>query len=301
MTEKIVTYDKFSPDTGEQLVFDPSSFSKFMECPRKYQLSVREGWRSQKQNPATGWGHAVHAGLEMLDKAEAQGRSWDEELPNVLKYLAGDPFGLKGSEDNGRTIQTSMRAIVWYVEQFRDDTLKIAKLPNGEAAVEVRYEVELPGTGKRISGRVDRVVEYGDGLYIVDRKTTKKTLGDWFFRDYQPSLQLYTYVWALRDVIGLPVLGAMIEGIQAAVGFNRFERATYYMGEEQIEEHVRNLAWHASDVAKMEAEGYYPQRFSACGNFGGCEFRDVCSKSGRLRDIYLRADFNQKLYGGGNG
>jgi hypothetical protein len=33
---------------------------------------------------------------------------------------------------------------------------------------------------------------------------------------------------------------------------------------------------------------------TACDKYGGCEFREVCSKSPSVRDKFLKADFKQE-------
>ena len=32
---------------------------------------------------------------------------------------------------------------------------------------------------------------------------------------------------------------------------------------------------------------------SSCGNYGGCEFRHICSKSPQVREMFLKGDFSK--------
>ena len=37
--------------------------------------------------------------------------------------------------------------------------------------------------------------------------------------------------------------------------------------------------------------GYWPMNDTACDKFGGCRFREVCSKSPDVREMFLKTDF----------
>jgi hypothetical protein len=39
--------------------------------------------------------------------------------------------------------------------------------------------------------------------------------------------------------------------------------------------------------------GYWPQNDTSCDKFGGCKFREVCSRSPKVRDAYLKATFDK--------
>jgi hypothetical protein len=37
----------------------------------------------------------------------------------------------------------------------------------------------------------------------------------------------------------------------------------------------------------------FPRNLSSCNNYGGCEFRDICSKGQQFRDQFLRGSFTK--------
>ena len=45
------------------------------------------------------------------------------------------------TEDKARGLEATMRAIVWRAEEFWEDTIKIATMPDGDPALEQRFEV----------------------------------------------------------------------------------------------------------------------------------------------------------------
>ena len=73
-------------DNGQpiQKIWDTSSLSSFLACPRYYKFSVLDGWRSTRYSSATGFGSAVHAGLEELDKARHEGKTKDVSVNQAV-------------------------------------------------------------------------------------------------------------------------------------------------------------------------------------------------------------------------
>ena len=147
-------------ENGEpiQKIWDTSSLSSFLACPRYYKLSVLEGWKSTKYSSATGFGSAVHEGLEELDKARHEGMSKDESLRRAIKLVLNN-FGedLKQADENARGLEAALRAVVWKAEEFWDDNLKLATMPDGSPALEQRFEVPIGDRGHRFSGRIDKI------------------------------------------------------------------------------------------------------------------------------------------------
>jgi len=39
---------------------------------------------------------------------------------------------------------------------------------------------------------------------------------------------------------------------------------------------------------------YYPADFTACNNYGGCRFKEVCSASPDRRNLFLDNDFDKQ-------
>jgi len=286
------TFVKFEDGTGRQMCWDASSLGNAARCQEYYRLNTLERYR-WKADPdvSRNWGKAVHMGLEEYDIALVAGAEWDEALWKAVGELQKDPFELGGSKDNTRTVETSIRAIMWYAIQFQKDVIETAVLEDGTPAIEVRFEVPLPDSDFRISGRIDKLAHIGGMLHCIDRKTTKKTIGPYYFRMYDMNAQILTYLWALSRFLDERVYGFMIEVIQAMVGGNRFGRNIFNVTEERLQEFERDMLYWINNIEEAHATGKWIHNWESCGNYGGCVFRDVCRAGPSRRHRILNEKF----------
>jgi hypothetical protein len=103
---------------------------------------------------------------------------------------------------------------------------------NGKIALELHYALPLPfkaytGENYILTGYFDEFVqdtEEGD-YWVLERKHTTRTISDYYFYTYNPSVQIFTY-----DLVGSIMLpgkqlrGVIVEALQTAVTFSRPER-----------------------------------------------------------------------------
>jgi hypothetical protein len=85
-----------------------------------------------------------------------------------------------------------------------------------------------------------------------------------------------------------PVKGVMIDAAQIAVGFTKFERGFTFRTPEQSTEWLHDAEYHIKRTWEAAEQGW-PMNDTACMNYGGCPYIDVCSKSPQVRMISLRA------------
>ena len=194
------------------------------------------------------------------------------------------------SDHNTKTRENLIRTIVWYVEQFREDSCTTVILSNGKPAVEHSFRLEADN-GIILAGHLDRLVDYGGKPYIQDQKTTGTTITARFFAAFNPDTQMSLYTFAGRSIFGIPVKGVMIDAAQIAVGFTRFERGFTFRDAPQLDEWYDNAMHHILAAQRATREQHFPMNTASCGNYGGCEFRNICSKSPAIRDQFLKGDF----------
>ncbi len=286
-------------DNGQpiQKIWDTSSLSSFLACPRYYKLSVLEGWKSTQYASATGFGSAVHAGLEELDKARHEGANKQTATNRAVALVLKD-YGedLKLADDNARGLESALRAVVWKAEEFWDDNLKLATMPDGSPALEQRFEVPIGDKGHRFSGRIDKIVSVDDRLYLVDTKTTKSSLSEYYFNGYMPNNQVFAYIWACREVLKLPVDGFIIDAVQTGSNFCRFARQVYNVSKELVDEWYADTLHHLEISDVYANSQYYPANFTSCGNYGGCRYREACAHAKSQRNIFFGNDFQQEYH-----
>ncbi len=143
-----------------------------------------------------------------------------------------------------------------------------------------------------LSGHLDRVVSFQDSLFVMDRKTATSTLSDYYFVQFEPSNQMTLYSLAAKVVMNAPVKGVIIDAAQIKLEDNHaYVRRFTYRTEGQLEEWTHDLRfWFAQAESYAEA-GYWPMNDTACSMYGGCRFREICSKDPGVRENFLKSKF----------
>ena len=226
-----------------------------------------------------------------------------ELLTETWDRTETNPEGAPWTPDhNLKTRDNLVRSVVWYLEQFGDDNdpATTVILQNGRPAVELSFRFEVDD-GLMLSGHLDRVVEFMGGNYVMDRKTSTTTVSSYYFDQYQPDNQMSLYSYAAQVIYQTPVRGVIIDAAQIAVGFTRFERGMTYRTPAQLEEWLDDTRAYVNMAQAMgegmvhfaESERYraWPMNDKSCHKYGGCVFRDICSKDAHVRQIFLDSDF----------
>jgi hypothetical protein len=255
------------------------------------------GWQPHRKSVHLIFGAHYATALEHFHKHLALGKTRDEAEHLIIREALVETWDFEHSEPwqsdhNTKTRENLIRTIVWYLHQFADDSCTTLQLASGQPAVE--YSFALPvDNGIVLSGHLDRVVEYSGKPYIQDQKTTGSTITPRYFEGYNPDTQMSLYTFAGKAIFGIPVQGVMIDAAQIAVGFTRFERGFTFRDEGQLNEWYDGAMWQIEKARTATKENHFPMNPSSCGNFGGCEFRHVCSRSPAVREQFLKADFAQ--------
>jgi hypothetical protein len=279
----------YLPGTNIQYAWDSTSLGLLKTCPRLYQYVMIEGWGSKDESIHLRYGIEYHTTLEEFDILKASGATHDEALHEAIKNLYArtfdwvvDPDTKAGKYKNRTSI---LQATIDYMDKYRDDPAQTFILDDGRPAVE-------------LSGHLDRVVDFQGMLFGMDRKTTTTTLSDYYFAQYEPNNQMTLYTLASKVILKTPVKGIIIDAVQLLLEKpNAFQRSFTYRTEDQLQEWLDDLGYWLSIAESYADQGYWPQNDTACDKFGGCRFREVCSKSPGVRDAYLRSKFTQQEEG----
>lgn len=301
----------FQPDYGQhpspflegscvQYAWDSTSLGYLKECPRKYYLTMLEGWRSKADSVHFTFGIHFHRGLELYDKAKAAGATEDEAQEAAFKIIFEETAGWNPDHPQ-KTRDTLLRSLVWYWETYRDDQAKTILLADGSPAVELsfRLETEIPCTPDRnyiLSGHMDRIVDFGGLRYIMDRKTTGGSLSSYYFNQYNPDNQITLYTLAGRAVYDIPVQGVMIDAAQIMVGFTTFARGITMRSNGQLEEWLTDLDTWFTTAAYYAERRHWPMNEKSCNNYGGCVFKGICNQDPAVRESFLKTDFEKKYW-----
>jgi PD-(D/E)XK nuclease superfamily len=301
----------FIEGTNLQHSWDSTSLGWLKECDRKYYYHMIEGWTSKSESVHLEFGILYHAALEAYETHRFNGQGHDEAVRSVVKGILSDtwrdgkPWRAEiDLEPNDKVSLKSrenlIRTVVWYLEKFKDDPAKTRMHPiTGKPMVELHFQFEI-GAGIDLAhpytlcGHLDRVVDFQDQPFVMDHKTTTSTLGSYYFEQYDPDNQMSLYTVASQIAFKTPVKGVIIDASQIAVGFSRFVRSFVFKTADQIDEWMKDLKiW--LKRAEMNAEAnYWPMNDRSCHKFGGCAFREICSRSPSVRDRFLESGFERR-------
>jgi len=102
------------------------------------------------------------------------------------------------------------------------------------------------------------------------------------------------YTLAGKIVLNTPIKGVIIDTAQVLLESpNKFIRGFTYRTPGQLDEWVQDLRIVLAEAETYAEMNYWPMRDTSCDKYGGCKFRDVCSKDPAVRSRFLAADFDQ--------
>lgn len=141
----------------------------------------------------------------------------------------------------------------------------------------------------RHGGRIDQFIVFhtlNDGKYVRDFKTT-----GWKDRNYEqkfdPNSALQGYTWAAGELSGRAFQGTLIETVyntklkgpiisQHYVTYSKNQQENW-LASLMMERQFIQTMWDRSEELGYLA---FPQRTEACGDYGGCGFREACRTGG---------------------
>lgn len=308
----------FLPGTNIQYAWDSTSLGYFKTCPRLYYYIMIEGWRPKDESVHLTFGQYYHSALEQYDRARAEGLGHVDAMREAigLAVTLSANFHADRESKAGRykNRDTLLALVVDYLDKFRDDQAETVRLEDGTPAVELSFRFELDwgpvsdrwydgneykgyteqGQPYLLCGHLDRVVDFAGGLFVMDRKTTTTTIGGYYFDRYEPDNQMSLYSLAAQVILNSPVRGVIIDAAQIKLEEpHSFARGMTFRTPDQLNEWIEDLRFHLAEAERYATEGHWPMRDTSCGNYGGCRFRDICSKSPGVRERFLESKFTR--------
>lgn len=301
----------FIDGTKLQWAWDSTSLGWFKECPRKYYYHMIEGYVGKAEPIHLEFGILYHEALEFYDILRNRELGHDEAVRETVKSILErtwrDDAPWRAAKDLPSDDKASLknrenlvRTVVWYLEKFRDDPAKTVINPaTGKPMVELHFQFEIGGQSPypyTLCGYLDRVVTFQDQTFVMDRKTTTSTLGSYYFEQFDPDNQMSLYTIASQIAFKTPVKGVIVDAAQIAVGFSRFVRSFVFKTADQIDEWMKDLHIWLRQAEVYATKAYWPQNDKSCHKYGGCAFRDICSKSPSVRDKFLESNFTRRTW-----
>lgn len=293
----------FLPNTFVQFAWDSTSLGYLKVCPRLYQYHMIEGWQSREESVHLRFGIELHRAMQNYDLEIAAGIKHDDALHDVVRELL---LSCRDWDPDHKTKRPPnlIRAVIWYLDQFKDDPAKTYIRSDGKPAVEQSFRFELgfgPQAGSHagneepfpapipylLCGHLDKVVTYNGDLFAKDYKTTYSFYG----KVWEPDNQMTLYTLASKIVLEAPIRGVMIDMFKITEDGAEFKREFTHRTEDQLQEWLGDLRYWLTLAEQYAVNNYWPMNDLSCSMYGGCRFRNVCSKSPGVRERFLEADF----------
>lgn len=290
-----------------QLAWDSTSLGLLKECPRKYFLSIICGYVPRGESVHLTFGLLMHGAKERYDHSRSRGESHDAAVLCAVRYAMEATWDEElsrpwSSGHNEKNRFTLVRTVVWYFEEYRDDALETVILANGKPAVELSFSFPTEYQSRRgepflLAGHIDRLAKMnGEAACPCDVKTTGSTISEKTFAAFTPHNQFSLYSLASKVLFDVPARGLIVDVAQVAVTFSRFERREVPRTDEMLDEWYGELSDWFRLAESCATSGRWPANETACGNYGGCPFRRVCSHGPSSRDLWLKADFTTRVW-----
>ncbi len=283
--------------------WDSTMLGLLKECPKKFEYIILQGRTPRGFSAHLEFGLAYPSALEHYDKAKAEGQTEkDAVLATVercmnygLRTAAGtfEPYDASYTGQPTKTRETLVRAVIWYLEQFKNDPAQTVILANGQPAVELSFKVNLDlespdGDPFILCGHLDRLVTFEDRLYWLDRKTSKSALNERYWRQFTgPNNQFSLYTAATQLILHKPASGGIVDAVELGANFARFQRRIITKSPGLQSEWLNDTYRWISLAAQFAADEHWPMNDKSCNNYNGCPFLSICAKDPKVRQGFL--------------
>ena len=297
----------FIPGTNIQWAWDSTSLGYFKTCPRLYQYLIIEGWQNNDESVHLRFGGEFHTSVQQYELSRAAGIGHNDSVHDIVRDLLLRTWGWNPDKTTKagkyKNRDSLIRAVIDYLDKYEHDEARTYIKPDGAPAVELSFRFELDFEPDHIAtrpytlcGHLDRVVEFNGGLYVMDYKTTTQTVADYFFKQFQPNNQMTLYTLAGGVILDAKIKGVIVNGIQLLIeepDRTRVVRNFTYRTNDQLDEWLDDLAFWLGYAESCATNNHWPQNDLSCDKYGGCRFREICSKSPDVRERFLKTDFTK--------
>lgn len=282
----------YLPNPKKEVFINFSSLDVIQTCKRKAQYLLKERMiRDADESTALTFGSSIHAALAYFYSHSSTDRRL-EDFIRTFTQTAQKLVSLEKSDK--RSIANGTKILNHYYETYKLDPWVIYEDEDGKF---IERSFEVPYFSHRdfnvtAFGTIDAIFQNTDTgeICVVDHKTTS-SMGATFYDTIKPRAQFALYT-EVAGLMGVPTNQFMMNGIgvmktKQEVGrvFTTFDKADYEETRDAMERAI--IEFLACEESKK-----FPMNTYACHQYGGCQFREICSTP-----AHLRANVIQSLYG----
>lgn len=194
----------------------------------------------------------------------------------------------KASKD----ITTLVELFVGYSDAAHSRALVPIKV-DGEAAIEHFWEMPFKA-GQMLKpvilcGNLDAIKAFGEEIYVVDYKTTSKSLDARYWAGFTPNVQVDLYNMCVEKTLpGLDIRGVAVEAFSTSGTATAFKLFSPTPG--QKAEMAKDTAYWIEQLQRNQITGQWPRNRASCFM---CPFQGVCSRAPEERATILNQKYEK--------
>lgn len=282
-----------------------SRWKEYMDCPRLYAWQHVENLEPTRPRGYLQLGTAIHKAQEVAHAGDGTQEAFDEALKVAEQtFKAGMAAAGPSLPGDDEQVAEGLETIKRMLPAYRAYYVGTGQLwkPLG---MELEFCVEVgEGTGVFLVGKIDNLVTFMNGLWLVDYKTMGRLdLRD--FLKYEIDVQLTAYIYGGTKQLTLdarkrgepPVVirGAIIDGM-IKTKVPQFHRELYTRTIDDLREFELEWVETAREMARKHQrvrngepwKVVFPKNTQQCFRYGTCAFRDLCVKDNEVRRMAFR-------------
>lgn len=285
-------------------ILDSSILATAKACKRKFLMEYIEHWKP------IGTSVHLHAGGAFAHGLEAARHAfYVEKKPAEEAHALGMGALLTGygdfecPEDSAKSATRMAGALGFYLDHYplgADGATPIV-LPSGRHGIEFSFAEPLPiahpETGEPLiyCGRMDMLANFAEGLFVEDDKTTS-SLGSTWSRQWSLRSQFTGYCWGAWKAANVKPQGVLVRGVSILKTKYETQQAITYRPDWMIDEWFSETCDLIEELIRDWKRSVFRKTSdSACTDYGGCAFRQVCESQNPqpwLDTYYERKQWN---------
>lgn len=273
-----------------------SSLACVRACPKKYENEYIKLMRIKKEREYLTFGTNGHEALAIF---------FEKGQNALLKHFDSEPY----QDDDQKLMSGKIKALVTQFV-FSEEAASIKPIM-------VEQKIEYECEGKTIAGKIDLVAEIGGKIWLIDHKFLSQISDP---NEYKFSSQMDSYLLALSkmdihcegiiwNIIHKPTIrvkkNETIDEYLTRLQDDVASRPDFYYmflpvkrTPDEIAENDPEIVMQIKYLNWLKKTGNFFKDRSRCSDYGGCQFRSLCTPGLSLDEFETRGSKHPELEGG---
>lgn len=260
---------------------DPSMLNEIQNCALKFNFtSIKQLEPIGARGAGFARGNIVHAAFRAYYHLAIQGRDWQTRLNKAVNY--GEMKAAEEVDLELDDIANVLKSITEYFTFYRDDTWTPTEVEKTFRKL-IYEDADLKLI---LSGKIDLKVDTGPRNNHVILPVDHKSGIDIAPNELSNQFMAYSYV----EKSNLFCVNKV--GFQKTVALDkRFKRHIIPYTQPLLDHWLKNSIWWVKYAIYCLEESSFPQNFTSCDKYSGCQFKQVCSSDPSNMEYKLKSMF----------